>query len=255
MLDVHPPHEAAHTWKDFFIHIATIVIGLLIAVSLEQTVEFFHHRHQRRELLESLKSDTEVLVEDGRARAELGRMEADWLLDREKRVNQALQSGRRPVSLPEAPQLSITEVLSYTHFEAARASGALQLLSTEDLDAFSDVNLDVLLSTDKYKTQAEAHQRRHAFEAGFLDAAYQHLDLSKASPTDLRQYLRLLSDERRAATGERFQADVATGAAEAVLGGERGIRKLQQAENEATAKEMGASLPYRIPTTTQPDAK
>ena len=25
MLDVHPPHEAAHTWKDFFIHIATIV--------------------------------------------------------------------------------------------------------------------------------------------------------------------------------------------------------------------------------------
>ena len=39
MLDVHPPHEAAHTWKDFFIHIATIVVGLLIAVSFEQTVE------------------------------------------------------------------------------------------------------------------------------------------------------------------------------------------------------------------------
>ena len=32
MLDVHPPHEAAHTWKDFFIHIATICVGLLIAV-------------------------------------------------------------------------------------------------------------------------------------------------------------------------------------------------------------------------------
>ena len=47
MLDVHPPHEAAHTWKDFFIHIATICVGLLIAVSLEQTVELFHHRHQR----------------------------------------------------------------------------------------------------------------------------------------------------------------------------------------------------------------
>jgi len=29
MLDVHPPHEAAHSWKDFFIHIATIhEIGL-----------------------------------------------------------------------------------------------------------------------------------------------------------------------------------------------------------------------------------
>jgi inner membrane protein involved in colicin E2 resistance len=31
MLDVHPPHEAAHTWKDFLIHIATIVYGLLIS--------------------------------------------------------------------------------------------------------------------------------------------------------------------------------------------------------------------------------
>jgi|GEM_PF-3654432 len=28
MLDVHPPHEAAHTWRDFFIHIVTIVLGL-----------------------------------------------------------------------------------------------------------------------------------------------------------------------------------------------------------------------------------
>jgi hypothetical protein len=32
MLDVHPPHEAAHTWKDFFIHVGTICVGLLIAI-------------------------------------------------------------------------------------------------------------------------------------------------------------------------------------------------------------------------------
>ena len=37
MLDVHAPHESIHTWKSFFIHIATIVIGLFIAVGLEQT--------------------------------------------------------------------------------------------------------------------------------------------------------------------------------------------------------------------------
>ena len=37
MLDVHPPHEVTHTWKDFFIHIATIVVGLLIAIGLEQS--------------------------------------------------------------------------------------------------------------------------------------------------------------------------------------------------------------------------
>jgi hypothetical protein len=54
MLDVHAPHEGIHTWKAFLIHIATIVVGLVIAVGLEQTVEYFHHRHQVAEVRESL---------------------------------------------------------------------------------------------------------------------------------------------------------------------------------------------------------
>ncbi|MGA6982902.1 MAG: hypothetical protein WCC95_04255 [Candidatus Sulfotelmatobacter sp.] len=64
MLDVHPPHEATHTWQDFFIHIATIIIGLLIAIGLEQTVELLHHRHEREDarerLIEEIKDNAEV---------------------------------------------------------------------------------------------------------------------------------------------------------------------------------------------------
>ena len=59
MLDVHPAHHAATTWRDFFIHIATIVIGLLIAVALEQTVELIHHRLQRHQLQEDLHNEAE----------------------------------------------------------------------------------------------------------------------------------------------------------------------------------------------------
>jgi hypothetical protein len=58
MLDVHPPHSPTHTWKDFFTHIATIVIGLLIAIGLEQTVEFFHHRHQVTQMEEALREES-----------------------------------------------------------------------------------------------------------------------------------------------------------------------------------------------------
>jgi hypothetical protein len=54
MLDVHPAHHAATTWRDFLIHIATIVIGLCIAVGLEQTVEYFHHRHLAQQAREQL---------------------------------------------------------------------------------------------------------------------------------------------------------------------------------------------------------
>jgi hypothetical protein len=58
MLDVHAPHETVHTWKDFFIHIATITIGLLIAISLEQTVEYLHHRHQATEMADKLRAES-----------------------------------------------------------------------------------------------------------------------------------------------------------------------------------------------------
>ena len=45
MLEVHPPQQTVHSWRDFFIHIATIVVGLLIAIGLEQMVERIHERY------------------------------------------------------------------------------------------------------------------------------------------------------------------------------------------------------------------
>jgi hypothetical protein len=44
VLEVHPPNEPVHSWRDFFLHLATITIGLLIALSLEGCVELWHHR-------------------------------------------------------------------------------------------------------------------------------------------------------------------------------------------------------------------
>ena len=68
MLDVHPAHHAASSWKEFFIHIATIVLGLLIAVGLEQTVEYFHHRHELAEVRESYAASTKPTKTPSRER-------------------------------------------------------------------------------------------------------------------------------------------------------------------------------------------
>jgi hypothetical protein len=59
MLDVHAPHEVVRTWKDFFVHIAAIAVGLLIAIGLEQTVEYFHHRQQVAQTREALRVERE----------------------------------------------------------------------------------------------------------------------------------------------------------------------------------------------------
>jgi len=57
MIDVHPAPHAAHSWREFLIHIATIAIGLLLALVLEQTVEHFHHLHQRHRLEQALHDE------------------------------------------------------------------------------------------------------------------------------------------------------------------------------------------------------
>lgn len=60
MIDVHPPHHTVHTWRDFIVHIATIVVGLLIAVVLEQTVEHIHARHELANAREEIAQELEA---------------------------------------------------------------------------------------------------------------------------------------------------------------------------------------------------
>ena len=68
MLEPHAPHEPIHTWKGFFVHLATIVVGLLIAVGLERAVEYGHHRQQlseaREELAREIRDNESVLAKN-----------------------------------------------------------------------------------------------------------------------------------------------------------------------------------------------
>ena len=46
-----------HGWRDFFLHLTTITIGLLIALSLEGLVEWQHRRHLVRDAEASLHAE------------------------------------------------------------------------------------------------------------------------------------------------------------------------------------------------------
>ena len=58
-MDIHPPEHPIHTWRDFLIHIATIVVGLIIALGLEQLVVMIEHHHEIKETRERLHSERE----------------------------------------------------------------------------------------------------------------------------------------------------------------------------------------------------
>jgi hypothetical protein len=103
MLDVHVPHKTEHTWTDFLIHIATIVVGLFIAVGLEQAVEFVHRSHERHQLQADLRAEAEnnrVIIARDLRMQELG----PWFEQAMRAVDSAIpQQGRIRITLPFAP--------------------------------------------------------------------------------------------------------------------------------------------------------
>jgi hypothetical protein len=137
MLDVHPPHAPTHTWRDFLIHIATIVIGLIIAVGLEQTVELIHHAHQRRELREALRSDTEI--NDAWARDDVERVDGrrHWALEQLTAVEQAGPSG--PLRLRRVPYMELY-IPNTGVWLAAKQNGQAALLTVSEQDWYADLD-------------------------------------------------------------------------------------------------------------------
>jgi hypothetical protein len=63
-LDVHPVHGSIRSVKDFFLHLLTITAGILIALSLEATVEWFHYRHLVHEAETTLASEIRANQEE-----------------------------------------------------------------------------------------------------------------------------------------------------------------------------------------------
>jgi hypothetical protein len=139
MLDVHAPHESVRTWKDFLIHIATICVGLLIAVALEQTVEAVHHRHQREQILLSLDHDTRATFRDAKFAVGEYLRRIQWNQGRIEQVQAALSSHKPLVEGAHIERVGVV-VPADPAWEAAKASGMIALFSQGEIAAYSEVS-------------------------------------------------------------------------------------------------------------------
>jgi hypothetical protein len=66
-MDIEPPHGPIETWRDFFVHLVIITLGLLIALALEGIVGYIHERHLVHEANANITSemrDNQQAVED-----------------------------------------------------------------------------------------------------------------------------------------------------------------------------------------------
>ena len=175
MIEIHAPHERTHTWTDFLIHIATIVVGLFIAIGLEQTVELIHRSHQRHQLQDDLRTEAEsnraIIAHDLR----LQQLEP-WFDQAINAVTSASpQQGKIHITLPFAPCIPGSVGTSTVRYFApsqavwttAKESSLVPLLPAEQARMYARLahNYDLLgVSREEvYRSCAAIASMQHRF--------------------------------------------------------------------------------------------
>lgn len=137
VIDVHPPHEAAHSWRDILIHLATITIGLFIALSLEGCVEWQHHRHLVHEARENIR--TEIMDNQKELHDALDQIHKEQA--QVKADIESLKALRKDVN---AHGLSVTltfnnSALQNASWNTARETGALSFMGYPEVKKYAEV--------------------------------------------------------------------------------------------------------------------
>jgi hypothetical protein len=135
-MEIHPPHGPIHTKKDFFVHLLTIIAGILIALSLEGLITWGHDRALVREaranLALEIRHNKQII---DRAVDEIeGRRKG---LVRIIQAMQELEAGR-----PVTGKLEYTFIgydLYSTAWATAASSGATAHMDYDDLKRYTDL--------------------------------------------------------------------------------------------------------------------
>ena len=196
-MEVHPPHERLHSWKDFWIHLGTITIGLLIALGLEAGVQQIHRIEQRHELEEELHQEAlknqAILDQDIKSFDERRR----WLLALRHDVD-AMRASKGKLKVPYHgdPNPSFNIMPSDTVWTSARENGHISLLPPNEAEMYSNLYLQYVWLKDAGSELFAKHNERKAFENRFDDASPSSTpDLSLMTLEELDRYSDLLTEE------------------------------------------------------------
>lgn len=138
MLDVHPPNEPVRGWRDFFVHLTTITIGLLIALSMEGCVEWQHHRHLVRDADASLRME---IRNNSRSMAE----NLEGVRNEEKVLTQDLAILEKIIANPKVPNYEYLQVkfkirgFDDVSWKTAQSTGAFSYMPYAQAQEYSDI--------------------------------------------------------------------------------------------------------------------
>jgi hypothetical protein len=231
MLDVHAPHEVLHTWKGFFIHIATIVIGLFIAVALEQSVEAINRHHEVTALREDLRQESRQILADARKSEAAHLYEIRWLTTRIAQTQLAIRD-RHPIGPRGTNDMPSYASPDIPIWRSAKAGGRTALLTKGEVNAYAEIEyvqahldeLEVVKNTARYAVKS--------FNREFPPLANGDPDLSSASSDELHTYLGLLTTVYEAIEAYIHWLRIINGAESAVVDGKINLDEIYASERK-----------------------
>ena len=140
MLDVHAPHGKIHGMGEFFLHILTITVGLLIATQIESCMEWRHHVHLAEDARTSLRQEIVRNLADMKD-AQAGEMKWREEVDNDLKTLHGIQD--HPDD-PDAQHASLSVNfhaidLRDTAWRTAQTTGALAYMPYEEAQRYSEI--------------------------------------------------------------------------------------------------------------------
>jgi len=191
-MDIHAPQHPILSWKEFFVHIAVVTCGILIALSLEGVREMVHTHRLVRETRENVQNEMsrnlghcnneldQVTLLSNQLKALVADLPA-LAKDHPEQINQRLQAIFNPGYFFTADS-----------WQTALSTGALEHMSTEEVSAYGETSDSIRIYT-QLQTAAETQENntRSYFEAhphlteDQLEQGTEHLLLFSRAERDL----------------------------------------------------------------------
>lgn len=138
MLDVHPPHHSISGWRDFLMHLLTITIGLLIALTLQGWLDGLHRRRLVRDAESSLRTEIEANAKSLSDTAAAIHRQQQQLVDEVKVLRQFIKTNnlRKGTNLQVNFYISRFDSLSW---KTAQSTGALSNMSYSKAKDYAEI--------------------------------------------------------------------------------------------------------------------
>ncbi len=139
-MEFHTPDHPVTTWRQFFIHIGIVTVGILIALSLESLVEWQHHRALVKEARENIRRE----IDENRAQLKQNNADVQANMTRMTRNLQLLATLRTTGHIPEGSDLQYRlawSAFSDTAWTTARDTGALGFMKYSEVQCYAGIYL------------------------------------------------------------------------------------------------------------------